>query len=217
RSSIKKAPGFPEAPRAPGDATGSALRGPRCGWQRRSRRKSARDTLAEMLSEAAMIEALRSVAVGIGDDAAVLADGLVLASARPVLRSGARPGDMLAVTGPLGGQAAAGYTLPVVPRIREGLALAAVATAMIDISDGLVADAARLTDASGVAAVVELARLPLAAGVRDPELAATGGEDYELLVALADPAVAPVAVTVVGSVTSGRGLTVLDPSGRAVE
>ena len=102
---------------------------------------------------------------------------------RPVLRSGGSPGDLLVVTGRLGAQAASGYTAPVTPRIAEGRSLAEVASAMIDLSDGIASDAARLAEASGCAAVVELERLPRAAGA-SVEQAAAGGEDFELLAAL---------------------------------
>jgi len=126
----------------------------------------------------------------------------------PVLRSGARPGDTLFVTGPLGSSAAglallrAGGTTdgPELiqahrrPRARlaEGAAArAAGATAMIDVSDGLAADLRHLADASGVGVVLD--RVPVAIGVGrvvdDAEAAALGGgEDYELVFAAPDPA-----------------------------
>jgi thiamine-monophosphate kinase len=91
-------------------------------------------------------------------------------------RDGARVGDLVGVTGTLGG-------LPrrPVPRLREGRALAgAGAHAMIDVSDGLATDARHLGESSGVCLQIELARLPLAEGVADWERAATAGEDYEL-------------------------------------
>jgi thiamine-monophosphate kinase len=134
---------------------------------------------------------------------------------RPVLRSGGRPGDVLAVTGRLGGQAVSGYTATVVPRLAEGMALAAVATAMIDLSDGIAADAPRLAEASGCGAVIELARLPLASGAT-PEQAACGGEDYELLAALPPDASPPVEMTEVGRLTAEPGVRIVDASGRTL-
>jgi thiamine-monophosphate kinase len=125
----------------------------------------------------------------------------------PVLRSGARPGDTLFVTGPLG-SSAAGLQLLRRGQVSEApdLALAhrrprarldegtaarvAGASAMIDVSDGLAADLRHLADASGVGVVVD--RVPVAIGVNrvsdEPEaLALGGGEDYELLFAAPDP------------------------------
>ena len=113
-----------------------------------------------------------------------------------VLRSGARPGDELIVTGPLGRSAAglrrrrAGAPLddPLVlahrrpsPRLDEGVAARqAQAHAMIDLSDGLGLDLHRLADASHVG--FELDHIPVADGATTDE-AQSGGEDYELLIA----------------------------------
>jgi thiamine-monophosphate kinase len=133
-------------------------------------------------------------------------------SERPVRRSGGRPGDLLVVTGPLGGQAAAGYAHRVMPRTDEGCALASVATAMIDLSDGIATDAARLARASGTGAVIELERLPRAPGAT-VEQAATGGEDYELLAAVPPGAEPPVPVTVVGRLTDGGDVLIVDAAG----
>jgi thiamine-monophosphate kinase len=126
---------------------------------------------------------------------------------RPVRRDGGRAGDVLAVTGTLGGaraalellEAGAGADDALVarhvrprPRLDEGRALAGVAHAMLDLSDGLAGDVARLAAASGLAARIDLDAVPvqpraeaLAAAVgRTPGwYAAAGGEDYELLVA----------------------------------
>ncbi len=131
---------------------------------------------------------------------------------RPVLRSGGHAGDLLVVTGTLGGQAAGGYSARVTPRLAEGRALAGVATAMLDISDGIATDVCRLAHASGTGAVVELARLPVAPGAT-LEQAAAGGEDYELLAAVPDGVPIPVAVTVVGRLTAARDVVLLDGAG----
>ena len=118
-----------------------------------------------------------------------------------VLRSGAKPGDELLVTGPLGRSAAglrrrrAGAALSdelVVahrrpwPRQREGLAARGAGVhAMMDLSDGLGLDLHRFADASGVG--FDLAEVPVAPGATLEE-ATSGGEDYELLMATDDPA-----------------------------
>jgi thiamine-monophosphate kinase len=108
--------------------------------------------------------------VGWADDASEL-----------VGRDGARVGDLVGVTGRLGGSPRRPR-----PRLRAGRALArAGASAMIDISDGLATDARHIGQSSGVCLRIELERLPLAQGVPGPEQAATAGEDYELCVCVA--------------------------------
>jgi thiamine-monophosphate kinase len=108
---------------------------------------------------------------------------------RAVLRSGGRPGDVLYVTGSLGGSGQ-GRHLRFEPRLAEGQWLAAGkwATAMMDVSDGLATDLSRLIAASGMGAVIEAARIPISAAAkrlkdrRTPlEHALSDGEDFELL------------------------------------
>jgi thiamine-monophosphate kinase len=119
---------------------------------------------------------------------------------QPVLRSGASPGDLLAVTGELGASAAGLLALErgirrclrPEPRLGAGRIAATLrATAMIDLSDGLASDVRHVCDRSGVGCIVDLDLLPIKDDTRelaeslerDPEvLAATGGEDYELLI-----------------------------------
>ena len=171
-------------------------------------------------------DSVRELAAGMADHGVPLAGGdlsrseqlLVSVTAigraeRPVLRSGGRPGDLLVVTGTLGGQAAGGYMARVTPRIAEGRALAAVATAMLDLSDGIATDAGRLAAASETGAVVELERLPRAPGATI-EQAAAGGEDYELLAAVPEGVHVPVPVTVVGRLTGDGAVRLLDAEGR---
>jgi thiamine-monophosphate kinase len=143
-------------------------------------------------------------------------------------RDGARPGDEVVVTGTLGGAGAglaelragragalAAAHLRPVPRLAEGRALAAAgAHAMVDVSDGLATDLDHVARASGVAIEVRLDDVPLGPGVRDPELAATAGEDYELCACVA-PGTAPAGTTVVGTVAAGPpGVTFRDAAGR---
>lgn len=113
-------------------------------------------------------------------------------------RNGARPGDGIWVTGPLGGGAAGlaawrrggredatGFLRPR-PRLAEGRALRGMAGAAIDVSDGLLQDLGHVLEASGVGATVALERVPLAPGAAAAgdaaglAMALDGGDDYQL-------------------------------------
>lgn len=101
---------------------------------------------------------------------------------RALLRSGARPGDVLFVSGPLGGSLK-GHHLDFEPRVAEGrwLARGRWATSLIDITDGLATDLGHLVRASRVAAVVEEPAVPVSASARRRADTWTDGEDFELL------------------------------------
>jgi thiamine-monophosphate kinase len=144
-------------------------------------------------------------------------------------RSGARPGDVLVVTGPLGGSAGgfaslhAGIPSPLAAahlrpplRLLEGRELAHTATALLDISDGLATDAAHLARRSACRVVIELERVPVADGVAEVaaqvgrsvwELACAFGEDYELLAAL--PPAAATRFPAIGRCADGAGVEFL--------
>ena len=149
-------------------------------------------------------------------------------------RAGARPGDRVVVTGPLGASAAGyrclqdGIESPLAAahlrpplRLVEGRRLGAVATALLDLSDGLAADAARIAERSGCRLVVELEHVPVAAGVAEVaeragvsvwELAAGFGEDYELLATVPEPVEGCIEI---GRCEAGEG-SVLLLAGRPV-
>jgi thiamine-monophosphate kinase len=91
---------------------------------------------------------------------------------------------------------------------------------MIDLSDGLATDAGHVAAASGVRLQIDLARIPCAPGVT-PEAAATGGDDYELLFAIAparrEASEAAAELTWLGDVGPGAGLALVGPDGRLVD
>jgi thiamine-monophosphate kinase len=141
-------------------------------------------------------------------------------------RAGALPGDRLVVTGPLGGAAAGLHALregldgfgelverhrrpPL--RLEEGRRLAGVAHALIDLSDGIAGDAARIAERSGCRIVLEAERVPRAP--RSDEVADlpfwTMGEDYELLAAVAPEDAERLGLPVVGRCEAGSGVEVL--------
>jgi thiamine-monophosphate kinase len=169
-------------------------------------------------------------------------------------RDGARPGELVGVTGRLGGAGAGllllerkGHGLPVDvgerlierqrrprPLLEAGAALAgAGVSAMIDLSDGVASDAARISVESGVALELKLSNLPIDEGVEavaamagssGEELAAAAGEDYELLFTAPEQVTADVAsaadgagstVTWIGMTSSGAGVSLLDDRGTA--
>lgn len=149
--------------------------------------------------------------------------------AKPVLRSGAKPGDRIAVAGRLG-HAAAGlailqrgfrapkalvdaYRVPHPPYELGVLAGRAGATAMIDVSDGLIADARHIANASQVTMDIDRAMLPIdsvltetaAAYTMDPlEWVLTGGDDHALLATFPAKAKIPSGFTVIGAVTADQ-------------
>jgi thiamine-monophosphate kinase len=168
-----------------------------------------------------------------------------------LLRSGAAPGDDVYVSGTLGDAALAVAAMTgrttLAPdalaecrsrlespqaRIALGIALRGVASAAIDVSDGLTGDLSHILERSGVGAIVEIAALPRCAALQDKldgseralglECLLAGGDDYELLFT-APPAAAPriaefaatlaLPLTRVGSITPGSALVVRDEQG----
>jgi thiamine-monophosphate kinase len=156
-----------------------------------------------------------------------------LAGAAPVTRGGARPGDVLAMAGRIG-HAAAGLTVlsrgfrspkllvdayrrPQVPYPAGPAAAALGATAMIDVSDGLLADAGHVATASGVAVDIHRDAFPLpdplrnaaeALGVDPYDWVLAGGDDHPLVATFPDGTLLPPDWRVIGEVREGSGVTV---------
>lgn len=133
-------------------------------------------------------------------------------------RSGARAGDSLWVTGVIGraGLGLAGdaahleaYRRPT-PRLAEGRALAPLVTGMMDVSDGLLIDARRMADASGLRVTIDLDAVPV---VGERIAALTAGDDYELLFSLPGGVRPPVPASQIGSFETGAGIALIDKNG----
>ena len=169
-----------------------------------------------------------------GDKRALGLTALGLATHRPVpSRAGAQVGDILYVTGTLG-DALAGFELmdtgyeqvgPLadafnrpVARVTDGQALAPIVTAMMDVSDGLLLDAERLATASQIGIQIDLACVPLSPlyisyrtdSLESRLLAASWGDDYQLLFTARPDVTLSVQATAIGCVLSGGGLTLKD-------
>jgi thiamine-monophosphate kinase len=157
--------------------------------------------------------------------AVVLSVAAIGRSERVPGRAGALPGDSLVVTGPLGGAAAGLHALqegregfdelverhrrpPL--RLEEGRRLARIAHAMVDLSDGIAGDAARIAERSGCRIVLEADDIPLAPRIEEvADLPFwTMGEDYELLAAVAPEDADGLGLAVVGHCEEGAGVEV---------
>ncbi len=176
----------------------------------------------------------------VGGDTNSHAGGLVVAitllgvaprGTRPILRSGARPGDAVCVTGTLGGSIL-GKHLRFAPRVAAALALrrAACVHAMIDLSDGLSTDLGHVLEESGVGARIEADRLPVSAAARklarrsgrsSLDHALHDGEDFELLFTVPQRearhvdgrSFGGVRVTRIGTITREPGAWIEGPQG----
>lgn len=141
-----------------------------------------------------------------------------------ILRSGARPGDRIYVTGPLGGSLASGRHLRPEPRIAEAQALAASCrpSAMIDLSDGLSSDLGHILEESGgLGAVLDPEVIPIHPDANALEQALHDGEDFELCFTLPADRVARLPDSVraypVGEVVAEPGLWLGDRRGGRVD
>jgi thiamine-monophosphate kinase len=151
----------------------------------------------------------------------------------PVLRSGARPGDVLALAGRQGWAAGGlavlargfrsprklvdAYKRPEPPYAAGAQAAALGATSMIDVSDGLLADVGHIAEASGVAMDVTTASFEIAEPLQavgaalgaDPmRFVLTGGDDHALVATFPEGALLPDGWSRIGAVTDGSGVTV---------
>jgi len=144
----------------------------------------------------------------------------------PLTRTGGKPGDLLLVTGSLGGSLA-GHHFDFTPRVREALLLHQRYDlhAGMDISDGLSLDLARLAQASGCGAVIRGDLVPISAAARDLadplSHALADGEDFELLLAVPPESAAAILndrpldcpITHIGELVPDRGLWLADATG----
>ena len=154
-----------------------------------------------------------------------------------ILRRGAQPGDLVFVSGTIGDSGAglaaliakkkstyiARYRVPE-PRTKLGPRLRGLATAALDVSDGLIADLAHIADQSQVHIAIDAARIPRGSTL-SPAEAAVAGDDYEIAFTaprakrakvLAAAKAARTPVTEIGFVMPGRGIALLDPGGKPV-
>lgn len=138
------------------------------------------------------------------------------ATHRPVpARSGARPGDTLWITGPVGAamlgfealRSGSGDSLAYrrpQALVAEGQALAPVVSAIMDVSDGLLLDASRMANASGVTIAIDRAAVPITAGEDRRDGALRWGDDYQLLFTLPAGAQSPVKASRIGAAEPRR-------------
>jgi thiamine-monophosphate kinase len=177
-----------------------------------------------------------------------------VAAGMEIRRSGARPGDTVWVSGTIGDAylglkvlrgddleglgppyaeaLVARYRLPE-PRVTLGPALCGIAHAMIDVSDGLLADLGHICETSGCAATIEVSQLPfsiaaltvLGEGWDNPVALATGGDDYELLFAAQPEAAEAIRdlgsrlglqLSAIGRIEPGKGVRLVDGDGHEV-
>lgn len=172
----------------------------------------------------------------------------VIPAGDAVTRGGARTGDTVFVTGTLGDAAGAlkllldGRSSPVAllarlrrpePRVAAGIALRGVASACIDVSDGLLADLAHICHASGVGAELDVEALPLSSELVTNfharacrQFALSGGDDYELCFTVRPECEGRVAMalaaigcdaTRIGRIVAGSGVRVLDARGNEID
>ena len=176
-----------------------------------------------------------------------------VAAGAEIRRNGAKPGDRVWVSGTIGdaflglkvlrgefsefapehrAALSARYQLPD-PRVELGRRLHGIAHAMLDVSDGLVADLCHICEESGVSATIALASVPLSEATavlvaEDPALhpaLATGGDDYELLFTASPEQANAIAelsasldlpISEIGTIETGAGVRLLDPDGREI-
>tara|TARA_R110002072_G_scaffold42064_12_gene118132 strand:+ start:82204 stop:83112 length:909 start_codon:yes stop_codon:yes gene_type:complete len=153
----------------------------------------------------------------------VTVGGQMQQATKPVLRSGAKPGDLIYVSGALGNSFKSNHHLEFEPRLALGQwASTHNAHAMMDLSDGLGRDAHRIAQASNVYIELDAAKLSLNPGCTDWRQAVSEGEDYELLIVL-DPStdistaptklLGPIGTVHACAPNEQPGSTIADPDG----